>query len=109
MHGYGEFKWNDGKKYVGYYKNDRKEGFGIYYWENPNKVYIGFWRNGKQDGVGKYITKEKIYYGLWNLGEKLKFCKDIDEAYMMMNAEQRRFFYLFRYELPEVKKFVEKI
>ena len=29
MHGYGEFKWSDGKKYIGYYINDKKEGFGI--------------------------------------------------------------------------------
>ena len=28
MHGYGEFIWADGKKYVGFYKNDKKDGFG---------------------------------------------------------------------------------
>jgi len=38
MDGYGEFIWKDGKKYVGYYKNDKKHGFGIYYWESPNKI-----------------------------------------------------------------------
>jgi len=53
MHGYGEFHWKDGRIYSGYYVQDKKEGFGIYYWEKDNKAYVGFWKDGKQNGVGK--------------------------------------------------------
>ena len=33
MNGYGEFSWKNGKKYLGYYKNDLKEGFGVFIYE----------------------------------------------------------------------------
>ena len=34
MHGYGIYKWNDGRKYEGQYFHDKKEGFGKYYWND---------------------------------------------------------------------------
>ena len=44
MNGYGEFSWKNGKKYFGFYKNDIKEDFGIYIYEQkPFQAYIGFW------------------------------------------------------------------
>ena len=60
MNGYGEFLWQDGKRYRGFYINDKKEGFGIYYWPDPVRIYIGFWKNGKQDGLGKYLSSKSI-------------------------------------------------
>jgi hypothetical protein len=32
MHGQGTYEWPDGRKYVGSYENDQKEGIGKYYW-----------------------------------------------------------------------------
>jgi len=32
MDGSGEFTWPDGRKYVGEYKDDKKEGYGIFEW-----------------------------------------------------------------------------
>ena len=32
MHGQGEFKWPDGRKYYGQYINDKKQGNGIFEW-----------------------------------------------------------------------------
>jgi hypothetical protein len=32
MDGYGEFSWPDGRKYVGEYKMDKKNGYGIFEW-----------------------------------------------------------------------------
>jgi hypothetical protein len=109
MHGYGEFRWKDGKKYVGFYKNDKKDGFGIYYWEEPNKVYIGFWRNGKQDGIGKYIITDKTYYGIWSNGEKIKLCKDFEEIKNFVTSEQKKFMYLFYFDMPKIKKLLNQI
>jgi len=45
MHGYGVFTWpvktifyyfKDGKKYIGQYINDKKEGYGEFYWPGTN-------------------------------------------------------------------------
>lgn len=32
MHGKGEFTWPNGRKYVGEYINDKREGYGEYIW-----------------------------------------------------------------------------
>lgn len=32
MDGEGEFVWPDGRKYQGNYRDDKKEGFGIFEW-----------------------------------------------------------------------------
>ena len=63
INGIGVFKWNEGKKFFGFYKNDKKNGFGIYNWENPKKIFVGFWINGKQNGIGKFMEKNKVIFG----------------------------------------------
>ena len=40
MSGQGTFSWPDGRKYEGEYLNDKKHGFGIYYWAN-GRQYAG--------------------------------------------------------------------
>lgn len=32
MNGRGVYKWKDGRYYDGEYKQDKKSGFGIFYW-----------------------------------------------------------------------------
>ena len=54
MHGRGNYKWPDGRRYEGEYENDKKhvimiikvKGFGSYIW-NDGRRYEGFWLNGK--------------------------------------------------------------
>ena len=46
MHGYGSYTWKDGRKYEGYYENDKKQGYGVYTWADGRK-YEGNWLNGK--------------------------------------------------------------
>jgi hypothetical protein len=107
MHGFGEFEWKDGKKYIGYYLNDKKEGFGIYYWQNPNKAYIGFWKNGKQDGVGKYMTPNKVRYGLWSCGEKVRWYNSDKEALLnLIGRDQIQYKELFKYDLGDINSFL---
>ena len=42
MHGYGEFKWADGRVYKGDYKEDLKDGWGVFEWPDGRK-YEGNW------------------------------------------------------------------
>lgn len=72
MDGYGEFSWLDGKKYIGWYKDDKKHGFGIFNWPENDKAYVGFWKDGKQDGYGMIISRNYVKYGLWENGVKKK-------------------------------------
>lgn len=106
MHGYGEFTWKDGKKYAGYYTQDKKEGFGIYYWANPNRVYIGFWKGGKQDGVGKYINMNEVRYGIWTQGKRTKIFKSEVEALEALQPNQRIFKNLFYYDINDITTFI---
>lgn len=46
MHGKGEFTWPDGRKYVGGYNDDKKEGFGVFTWPD-GREYSGYWLKGK--------------------------------------------------------------
>jgi hypothetical protein len=107
MHGYGEFYWKDGKIYVGYYVNDKKEGFGIYYWSNPGRAYLGFWVNGRQEGVGKYITPKGSKFGHWDKGERVKWYKSESEAMNEMKVENLKFVPLFKYNLENIMSFLE--
>ena len=47
MDGEGVFKWPDGRKYQGQYKDDKKEGYGIFEWYN--KFYLGMTEENTKD------------------------------------------------------------
>ena len=54
-----------GDRYEGEWKNNKKEGKGIYYWNNGDK-YDGDWRNGKFEGKGiYYYNNGDRYEGDW--------------------------------------------
>lgn len=107
MHGYGEFYWKNGKIYAGYYVHDKKEGFGVYYWENPYKAYIGFWLDGKQDGVGKYLTPNKERYGLWKEGKIVKWFKTDEEALSYLREGEEHLAKMFRCNLEDITLFLK--
>ena len=52
------------KKYTGWIKNGKREGFGIYKCKNLS-VYEGFQKNDKYHGKGKLITTSYINEGEW--------------------------------------------
>ena len=73
MHGEGEFRWPDGKKYKGTYIEDKKEGYGVFDWSDGRK-YLGEWKDGKQHGMGTVIDREgKESTQEWENGKKLTF------------------------------------
>ena len=55
--GKGIFYWNDGDRYEGDYKNDKREGKGIYYY-NDGGIEIGNYLKGNK--IGKHIKLHVI-------------------------------------------------
>lgn len=62
---FGAVTFNDGEKYVGEWKDNKRQGQGTNTYANGEK-YVGGWKDGKQHGQGTYIypdgTKEIGYF-----------------------------------------------
>ena len=61
---FGYYKYDtDGSEYVGEWKEDKKSGKGIYYYETASEkeihAYIGEWADGKRNGKGIYIMSKE--------------------------------------------------
>lgn len=61
------------RRYIGGYINDKKEGYGEFFWPD-GRLYKGYWKDGKQHGRGQYkgtnrVTKE----GEWCDGKLVKW------------------------------------
>lgn len=53
------------QEYEGYYRNDKKDGFGSLILKNGT-MYSGDWKNGKASGFGEYIDNNGVSYdGEW--------------------------------------------
>lgn len=62
--------------FVGDFLGDKKHGFGVYKWAD-GRIYEGMWENGKQHGEGKYKQKDgSIKIGEWKNGKRIRW---IDE------------------------------
>ena len=68
MDGDGVFIWEDGKKYIGKYIGNIKQGYGKLSW-NENKYYEGEWYNNKPHGTGKYFLNGKLLKGKFRFGK----------------------------------------
>jgi hypothetical protein len=67
------FSWSDGRQYSGSFKNEKRDGHGVYKWAD-GKQYQGNWKDGKQHGRGKLLNQDgKIKYGHWNEGVVIKW------------------------------------
>ena len=38
MHGFGVYKWKDGRMYEGEYFDDKKSGYGVYIWSDGRSM-----------------------------------------------------------------------
>ena len=57
MHGYGNYVWQDGRRYEGYYSQNKKHGDGTYTYSDGSK-YRGEWYDGMQHGIGWIVDAE---------------------------------------------------
>ena len=58
----GKYIWDDGKYYLGQFKNNLPHGKGIKYYLNGNILYEGDFINGKFEGYGKYFYDNGDYF-----------------------------------------------
>ena len=62
---FGTFTWDDGDKYVGEYKDGKKNGQGTYTYAEYGK-YIGEWKDNQWNGQGTYTyANGDKYVGEW--------------------------------------------
>ena len=76
----------DGRRYEGSFANDKKEGYGEYYWAD-GKAYKGKWLDGKQHGEGIYIRANgKERKGLWEAGKRIRW---LDEGLSTQKSDMQ--------------------
>ena len=71
MHGKGSFNsLFIIQRYEGEFKNGKKSGFGVYFYNNGNK-YFGEWQNDDYNGEGTLVNRNgAIYKGKFKMGAK---------------------------------------
>ena len=70
LDGKGVFKWKNGKKYIGNWKEGFMHGKGFLFDENNNIIFEGYYLNNKK--YGKFFIKEKEYYEGEFLNDKME-------------------------------------
>ena len=74
MHGQGTYSYANGDKYVGEWKDDRKNGQGTWTDTNGNK-FVGEFKYDKRNGKGTLTRADGAIYpcGLWKNNEPVKY------------------------------------
>ena len=105
MHGYGEYVYPN-MTYMGFYAHDKKEGFGICYWDMFKKFVIGFWRNGKQDGPSILLKdKEKPEYEYWTDGIKTERIRNsVQDLVAIFTEKEKQFKLMAHLQILLLKK-----
>jgi hypothetical protein len=115
MNGFGKFIWkesnNNYKCYFGYYKNGKKDGFGIYYFSIKPvfNVFIGFWSNGKESGVGIRIKNKNVFYVKYREGFKEKNIKSGYLCLKYLKGDKNKYKKIFEMSHEKIVCFVNKL
>jgi hypothetical protein len=68
--GYGTYTWENGEKFEGYWKNNKRNGQGTNNYGNGDQ-YTGNWLDDQQNGYGTYkYSNGDVYVGDWKLHKK---------------------------------------
>ncbi|CRG97925.1 conserved Plasmodium protein, unknown function [Plasmodium gallinaceum] len=98
QHGFGIYIWFKKKKnknkiiyqnenydkYAGYWNKGKKDGYGIFYYNNGNK-YIGIWKNNKKNGYGYLIKANGIIFKCLYKNNELISEKQLNKTYKINN------------------------
>lgn len=85
MHGFGDFKWVNGKVYSGYYKKDLKDGLGLLFNRGGLELYFGFWAKGQKEGPALCINSNERYFAFYEKGKQIKNFTSRVEALKFLN------------------------
>ena len=92
LDGYGELLDDTrGKKYIGEYRNDRREGFGVQL-EPSGQEHIGYWDGGVEHGVGycRGGKTEKYKMGDWENGHLTCALQEVEDEEVKRFEEAAR-------------------
>jgi len=68
--GLGKYTYSDGSRYIGEFKNGKKDGRGTYTFPSGKK-YVGEWKEGKRNGQGTSTSLLRgKYEGVWKDGKE---------------------------------------
>jgi hypothetical protein len=70
--GYGVYYYHNGDKYEGMFDDDKKNGNGVYVSISTGRKYSGTWKNDKMHGNGVMINKNEKYVGVWDSGKLIR-------------------------------------
>ena len=89
---------------MGYFKDDKKDGFGIYCF-SEDTFSLNFWKKGKRYGLGKYIKGNNINFSIWEENKKIQ---NINENDFMKKIKEtkKNYLSLFKWSINEINKFM---
>lgn len=65
MHGRGNYEFANGDRYNGDYHDNKRDGSGVYVWKNKGS-YTGQWKADKREGAGVFKWESSAQYnGFW--------------------------------------------
>ena len=107
-HGQGTF-FGGGFKYVGEWKNDKKDGQGTMFYGHGDK-YVGEWKNGAKHGQGilTFHTGEYVEQ-LWKDGLFLKLSEESQKAQEKRIADIKKAKQTIVVELQKLKDSLGKL
>ena len=64
-HGIGTYKWSDGEKITGEWKDDEIDGLAMYTWPNGSK-FVGEYKDSERNGLGVLMAPDgRVEGGVW--------------------------------------------
>ena len=67
VNGWGKKIFSHGT-YTGFWSNSKRNGYGMFIWNNEGGKYIGFWENADMTGYGVFIGVNQDMIGQYNNG-----------------------------------------
>ena len=91
------------KKYTGWIKNGKRDGFGVYKYDDRRAIYKGFHKNNKFHGQGTLTSRVSCEEGVWNNGILMDGITTFKRSYTINGKV------MFKgYDLNEKRKGLEK-